>query len=429
MPAKTHKPPRAAPMPSAIGLRNALQRAGVQSGRRTRQLYDIWAAEGLSGVSNRIRTAAARRIAPNSGIWPVSRADVMAAKIARPPTYRELKISHGQRININWVTTPPSPGSGGHTTLFRFIRYLEENGYRNRVYFYDVDRGDHIYYANIVRTYFDFNGEINNVHDGMMDAHAIIATSWPTAYPVYNSSAAGKRFYFVQDYEPYFTAVSSFSVMAENTYRMGFHAITAGSWLAQKLSSEFGMAAEYFDFGCDTHRYHLLAGEKRSGVAFYCRPGAPRRGFEIAMMAIEEFANRRPEIELHFYGTKVGKLPFPVTDHGQVGPDQLNVIYNRSLVGLSLSLTNVSLVPHEMLAAGCIPVVNDAQHNRMVLMNPFVRYVPIDPHEIAAELERVTDTPDFDAVSRAAAASARSHSWTDAGAKVDQILRRALGLV
>jgi hypothetical protein len=42
-------------------------------------------------------------------------------------------------------------------------------------------------------------------------------------------------------------------------------------------------------------------------------------------------------------------------------------------VGLVLSATNMSLVPYEMLAACCIPVVNDAEHNRCVLVTITLR--------------------------------------------------------
>ena len=123
----------------------------------------------------------------------------------------------------------------------------------------------------------------------------------------------------------------------------------------------------------------------------------------------------------------MGKLPFAYFDHGLVSPGELNTIYNRCYAGLSLSLTNVSLVPHEMLAAGCIPVVNDAVHNRMVLGNPFVRYAPPYPHALAAELEALVTTSNFDGLSKAAAASVRSSTWDDAGATVASILRRSIG--
>jgi hypothetical protein len=79
-----------------------------------------------------------------------------------------------------------------------------------------------------------------------------------------------------------------------------------------------------------------------------------------------------------------------------------------------------------MLAAGCIPVVNDTVHNRIVLDNPFVRYVAPYPEALASEVEQLVMTRDFDSLSQAAAASVLGTSWDDAGAKVDAIFRRAL---
>jgi glycosyltransferase involved in cell wall biosynthesis len=207
---------------------------------------------------------------------------------------------------------------------------------------------------------------------------------------------------------------------------MGFHAITAGCWLAEKLRAEFGMTADFFDFGCDSSEYYRIPERRRSGVAYYARSSAARRGFELGIMALHILAQRRPDIDLHLYGGTVGTLPFRVIEHGLVTPSRLNEIYNQCFAGLSLSLTNVSLVPHEMLAAGCLPVVNDAVQNQIVLDNPFVRYAAPMPHALATELEAIITTPDFDALSAAAAQSIRSASWEAAGARVDTIIRQAI---
>jgi glycosyltransferase involved in cell wall biosynthesis len=403
-----------------------ITRTQVQISRRYRQLRDIWKAEGRSGITDRIREAGAEALAPKNPVSPVRHAEVIAADLSHPYQHAIPAITSGSPLVVNWVTTPPSPSSGGHTTLFRMIRYLEAHGYRNRVYFYDVYRGDHSYYESIVRNYYGFHGSVGNVDQGMEDAHAVFATGWPTAYPVFNDRCAGKRFYFVQDYEPYFHPVGALSLLAENTYRMGFHAITAGRWLATKLSSEFGMKADSFEFGCDTSIYHREPKTKRSGLVFYARPEAARRGFEIGITAMEIFARKRPDVDLHFYGNTMKKLPFRIIDHGRVNPIELNQIYNQCFAGLSLSLTNVSLVPHEMLAAGCIPVVNEAIQNRIVLDNPFVRYVAPTPHALASELEAVVTNPEFDSLSSAAASSVTSSTWDDAGAAVDAALQRSL---
>ena len=408
-------------------MSSSIQRARAQASRRYRQARELWTREGPTGIADRIRTAAAEWVAPKNARLPVDRGDVLAADLSQPFQFAVPKVTPGEKIVINWVSVPAAPKADGHTTMYRIIKYLEAHGYTNRIYFYNVYRGDHRYYESIVRDFYGFHAEVSALDGGMQDAHAVIAASWATACPVFNSRCAGKRFYFVQDFEPYFHPEGALSLLAENTYRMDFHAITAGRWLAQKLNAEFKMSADSFEFGCDTSRYHRMQGSKRSGVTFYARPEAPRRGFELGLMAIEAFAARRPEIDIHMYGEKMGKLPFRFVDHGRVTPDELNDIYNRCYAGLSLSLTNVSLVPHEMLAAGCIPVVNDAVHNRIVLQNDFVRYAAPNPHALASELEALVTVPDFESLSQEAAASVRSATWDDAGAAVDSILRRAIG--
>lgn len=403
------------------------EKATVHVPRYSRQIRDLWVAEGPRGVAERLRAKLAEALAPKGASMEVRQADVLAADLSNIPVRTVPELRPGQDIEVNWITVPPSRGSGGATTIFRVINYLQAHGYRNRVYFYDVYGGDHRYYADIVRSYFGFKGPIGRVEDGMQDAHAVVATAWATAYPAFNARCAGKRFYFVQDFEPHFHPVGAASILAENTYRMGFYGITAGRWLPQKLQAEFGMDADFFDFGCDTRVYHRIPGSNRNGIVFYARPGAARRGFELGLMAMEVFAARRPDISLHFYGDRMGKLSFPFIDHGKVTPAQLNEIYNQCFGGLSLSMTNVSLVPHEMLAAGCIPVVNEAVHNRIVLDNAYVRYAPPNPHALASELEKVVDTKYFEMLSASASGSVRTTDWNSAGAKVDMVIRRTLG--
>jgi glycosyltransferase involved in cell wall biosynthesis len=403
-----------------------IHNARMQMARRSRQLRKILSTRGIRGITDRIRTVIGGWILPKGILLPVESADVLASDLSHPPLLAQSAVKSGDSLVINWVMVPAGPQSGGHTTIFRIIRYLEARGYVNRIYFYNIHGADHEYYKSFTQSFYEFYGPVEQLELGMKDAHAVIATSWATAYPVFNSSSAGKRFYFVQDYEPYFYPMGAINLLAENTYRMGFHAITAGKWLSEKLSAEYGMTTDSFDFGCDTSVYSLTVSTKRTGLVFYARPDAPRRGFELGMMAMEIFATRRPDIDLHFYGDTMGKLRFPIIDHGKVPPKELNRIYNQCYGGLSLSLTNVSLVPHEMLAAGCIPVVNEAIQNRIVLDNLFVRYAPPNPHALASELEAVVNTPNFEELSRAASASVRGATWDDAGATVDGILRRTL---
>ena len=393
--------------------------------RRGRQVTALCRDYGVRGLSEHALGALARRIAPAQEWPPVRTADLLSADLSRPFRPPSLPLqAPDDPLVINWVCTPPGPGAGGHSTLFRIVNHLAERGHRNRVYLYDVYCGDLDYQADIVRRHFGFGGPVARVEDGLEDAHAVVASAWSTAYPVFNARCAGKRFYFVQDFEPSFYPVGSFSVLAENTYRMGFHGITAGSWLAAKLKAEYGMDTDPFEFGCDVERYRRDPAVPRRGVAFYARPEVGRRAFEIGLLALKLLAARRSDVEIHLYGGKCDAAGLDCFNHGRLSPPELNALYNRCFAGLSLSMTNVSLVPHEMLAAGCIPVVNDAPQNRLVLANPHVEYAALAPHALADRLEAVVDAADFGERSRAAAASVGSTRWEQAGAAVESVLRR-----
>ena len=139
--------------------------------------------------------------------------------------------------------SPPGKGSGGHQNLFRFINYLEKAGHKNNIYLYStVDPRSIAQVRDVVNdvSYVPLEAarRMQWLEGDMAKADAIFATGWETAYPVFNSSVTAKRYYFVQDFEPYFYPVGSEYVLAENSYRFGFHGITAGGWLANKLHKE-----------------------------------------------------------------------------------------------------------------------------------------------------------------------------------------------
>jgi glycosyltransferase involved in cell wall biosynthesis len=400
--------------------------ASIQLGRRSRQLLRLWRTGQIADLADRARQVVSDWLAPRGTVSLVRKSDLMAIDLGHPFQPTIPAIVPGQPLAANWVMTPPAPGSGGHTTLFRMIRYLEAHGYTNRVYFYDVHSGDHAYYESIVRSYYGFQGPVANIDGGMEDAHIVMATGWPTAYPIFNARCAGKRFYFLQDFEPYFYPAGSLGSYAESTYRMGFHGIKIGTSFVEKLTTEFGMRVDTFTFGCDVSQYHLSNSTRRSGIVFYARWDNSRRGVELGLLALEVFAARRPDIEIHIYGDKIGPQSFKFIDHGRISPDEINRIYGVCFAGLSLSFTNVSLAPLEMLAAGCIPVVNDTIHVRTDLDNPFVRLAAAFPQALAAQLEDIVQNSDPEALSFAAAASVQSVTWDDAGDAFDGALRRAL---
>jgi glycosyltransferase involved in cell wall biosynthesis len=81
-----------------------------------------------------------------------------------------------------------------------------------------------------------------------------------------------------------------------------------------------------------------------------------------------------------------------------------------------------------MLAAGCIPVMNDAEHNRVVLQNDHVAYAPPTPAALADALGAIVAAApaEREERARAAAASVDSISWETSA---DQFERALLGAV
>jgi hypothetical protein len=355
--------------------------------------------------------------------------DVLAADWAVPREFGSAAVT-AEAPRVHWVIPTANAGSGGHQNIFRFVSHLESRGMQCHLYIQDTHKHrSREAHERIIRDHFvPMNAPVELLDGPMAPADAIFATSWPTAYPVYNDPSEAYRFYFVQDFEPMFYPVGSEYIFAENTYRFGFHGITAGAWLAEKLRAEYGMRCDHYDFGADESRYSVTNTAERNAILFYARPPTPRRAWELGVLTLSLFAEQHPEIEIHMAGWPLRgfKTGFKYTDHGVLRLDELNGLYNQLSAALVLSLTNCSLLPLELLAAGCIPVMNDAPNNRMVVDNPHVRYCPPSPHELARALGEVCRGEDQLTRARLAASSVSDNDWATACNRVEHAILGAL---
>jgi len=415
----------------APGHRRPWERRAAELGRATRRVRAEWHTGGTRGLSARLLRSTADRLAP-----PGDELGIAAADVAAPRRLWPSRANPGTGpLSIGWVMGPPSAGSGGHTTLFRLIRGLEEYGHRNVVHIYDRHcPGEVATSRHIIEDHFDaLAARITDAGELTRWAHptfdVLVATSWPTAYVVRNAPIEAVRAYVVQDFEPWFHPAGSAARLAEETYRFGFHGICAGRWLSEHLARGYAMACDHFDLGVDTAVYAPRGRRPRRDVVFYARPNTPRRGFALGLLALSRLAARRRDIAIHLFGEELHglRLPFPCTDHGVLSPVEIDALFNRCAAGLVLSFTNLSLLPLEMLATGCVPVVNDAAHTRAVLDNPSVRYAEPTPEALAAALEAVVDSPSRAADMRRAAASVHGHGWNGAVRQVETTLATITG--
>jgi hypothetical protein len=341
-----------------------------------------------------------------------------------PAVTEPLAVSAGS-LTVAWIMSPPGENSGGHQNIFRFIEYLERAGHHVRIYLHSVHQRHSIAQVRSMlqssAAYPALEATIENLPESGLPAgiHAVFATSWETAYPAFLDRSPARRLYFVQDFEPFFYPVGTESVLAENTYRFGFTGITAGNWLASKLAEDYGMSTRFFDFSADRAAYRRLGSEPRREIFFYARPATARRGFGLGVMALDLFARARPEFRINFAGEDVSRQSIPFSYHnlGAMPVDRLNELYNRCAAGLVLSLTNMSLLPLELLSAGVIPVVNDAPNNTMVSANPYIEFAPPSPKALADRLVQIVDRTDLVEYSRLGAESVGERGWDESGAQ------------
>lgn len=361
-----------------------------------------------------------------------SHEDILSADWTQPhKPANPKKSTPKQPFTVNWVMSPPGKGSGGHQNIFRFIKYLEDAGHTCNVYLYSTSHFPTVAeIKQILReSYPKTNASIKWLHkQPLAPADAIFATGWETAYPVFNHGGTAKKFYFVQDFEPLFYPTGTDVILAENTYHFGFYGITAGGWLSKKLHDDYGMQTDHFDFGADTSLYVHDNQNKRKEIFFYARPVTARRGFELGVMALEVFAKIHPDYTINMAGWDISdyRLPFKANNLGTVNVEDLSSIYNRCSAALVLSLTNMSLLPLELLACGTIPVVNDAPNNRLVSNNPYIAYSAPTPAALARKLSEVVTKPNLEAYALKASRSVQGTSWDKAGKKFISIVEREI---
>jgi len=387
-----------------------------------RKAFRVLREQGVREVFRRIASRLER--GDDRGIGLVRFADAEAVDWRTPHPAVASPADRGPGPwTVAWIMSPPGENSGGHQNIFRFIRVLERAGHRCIVYLYSNEAEvsaigaqavvrDSPSYPDVAVEFRVWDGEVGE------DVDAMFATGWETAYPSFRSPSSARRFYFVQDFEPWFTGAGTSSALAEATYRFGFRGITAGGWLEQKLHVEYGMETARFDFGADASHYRLLedAGP-RNEVLFYARRTTERRGLGLGLMALDLVAKARPGVTINLVGEDLRGLdvPFPHRNLHGLSVQDLGPVYNRCAAGLVLSFSNLSLLPLELLAAGTIPVVNDAPNNRLVSDHPEIVYTEPVPAALAEAIISILDDPDPAGRAARAASSVGGADWAVSG--------------
>ncbi|HWI23285.1 MAG TPA: glycosyltransferase, partial [Baekduia sp.] len=370
---------------------------------------------------------------------PSSKRDHDAVRIyARDGAAPLLEPLPGQEsdrpLHIACVVPSFGRGSGGHTSIFQIMSRLEAAGHT--VTYWISSPYDHLKnhpesrIRRHIREWFaPIQGPVFKGFDRWYGADIVVATGWQTAHPAVLLENARARAHLVHDNESEFYATSAYARWAEETHRLGMHAICSSPWLADIMHDKYGATVSTFDFGVDHGIYRPISAQRQpETVVLYGRASTPRRAVPLAMMALQELKERRPDLRvLSFGNSKHIDLPIAYEHLGILDPTQLAQVYNEGTVGLVLSLTNYSLIPQEMLACGmpCVDLAGISAEGIFGADGP-VALSEFDPIKMADVLERLmTDRGEWERRSAEGLRFVEGRTWDVAAVQVEAGLREA----
>ncbi len=365
---------------------------------------------------------------------------------ALEPNWSLQNNTQRKSLHIHWIIPNFTPGLGGHMTIFRTIDFLERCGHQCTIWIHSELKGDNkpsrlsSLHKRVINQYFiplktDQVYMLGNSQTDLerVSGDVVIATDRMSTYPVLGMRKFQKRFYFVQDYEPYFFARGTSSILTEQSYTSNndFACICASPWLKQRME-KFGNSAISFPLAVDHSVYHHINDQKRSTnvIAFYVRRSTPRRLYELGLLALRALFDLGDNFEIITFGEKdlpdLG-IPVKVKHAGILDAKELANLYRQCTVGFVLSGTNYSLVPNEMMACG-LPVVDiDAEHTRLSYQEGTAVLAEPTPTELAKALDRLLNDASFRQSTTNRGIAATEHlNWDTSNKLVESFIQESL---
>ncbi len=344
----------------------------------------------------------------------------------------EKKISNttpalNNQDEILWLVPGFSAGSGGHTTIFRVVKYLHQKGFKQRIIVVPPYK-----FASLARQKATFQSynlpveiDLEYFEESKYESgKVIIATSYLSSYFAKSIPSPKYLLYFVQDYEPYFFPRGDEYTLAEKSYTNEFFYIAMSPWLGKVLKENHNMNGIEIPLGYSPNEYYLETREKRSGLCFYSRASTPRRGTELGLAVLRELKKEVPELNMTIFGDDSISSTSSYNSLGLATTDQLRELYNDCELGMTFSFTNYSLTPQEMNACG-LPVIDiDWEGNILNYQNR--RAVKLIPAQIPVLVNQIKellhDKKILSGMQESAVRDVKTLSWEDCLASLDALI-------
>lgn len=282
--------------------------------------------------------------------------------------FEQIENTPIEKINrIIFIVPGIEKYSGGHTSILRLGTQLSKE-YKILYASYIKENENDMKDAASFNLK-DYKGEIFNLENiDTTDNDILIATFWESVYFI--KKLKGYKMYFVQDYEPYFYAYGEDYLLAEETYRLGFHVVSLGKWNIEKIKKMGdykNTILNYIDFPYEKKEYTPVIRDYKSykekrkiKIAVYVKASLKRAPYLIdsilGNLKLKLKTQKNIDLEVTYFGNESYLKLENGESLGKLDKISLMELYHNSDFGMCASLTNISLVPYEMLATG-LPLI------------------------------------------------------------------------
>lgn len=267
---------------------------------------------------------------------------------------------------ITFVIERMAKYNGGQTSILRLGTELSKLGYHvGYVVYKPQTKSDMQECAGCNLS--NYQGELyTNKYLDKLNSDIVIASSWDTVS--FAKKMKGYKMYFLQDYEPYFYSFGELFLMAAKTYEQGLHMVSLGPWNKEMVEKNCKVvsAVDSIEFPYESREYPscrrdyaAYSGKKDFTLAVYLKyygKRLPCISQYLLRQVKEEFKKDGISLHIKYFGEDKSFHCDAGENLGMLSKKELLTLYKKADFGMVASMSNISLVPYEMLATG-LPLI------------------------------------------------------------------------
>ncbi len=322
-------------------------------------------------------------------------------------------------MKINFIV-PGLFKSGGMRIIFEYANRFTDKGHDVKLYYpligYDLFKGKSNMKTKLKNYYWSFkylksrNKLLRNSYKRKFEIKSVpvissltvrnadftIATSWPTAYSVYNLNIKkGAKIYFIQDYEIWNSNVSR----VDRSYQLNMHRITNSNYLKNLIKMKFDSDSKVIPNGVnfEVFKNESKVFSKLSRISFIDYD-LSKKNSELAIRTSQKLKNAFPDLQFTCFGYDMfHALPDFISFIKNPSDEKIKEIYSNSDVYLFTSdVEGFGLPPLEAMACKCavistkVGIIPDYSiHNHSILL-----IEPNDEHGLFMAVSDLLHNPD-----------------------------------